>query len=428
MKKEIHSNLFIKNRKKFIKKISYNSIALFYSYDFYSFCDEHNIHKNNANLFYVCGLNNKETIVLLFPNAKEKKFKEIIFIRKITEKIKICEGEYFSKEKVSCITGIKNVCWIDDFSFIFFNLSHQVKYIYLNLDQKYFKNYKFFINNLHQYIKYIQNIFSFYFCRSSNKILERLRLIKEFEELEFIKKAVSITEKGFKRISSYIKPGIWEFEIEAELIHEFIKNGSDGFAYNPIIASGSNTNILHYNLNNQQCKSQDIILVDVGAKYANYSSDFTRVFPINKTFSKRQKQVYQAVLNIKKYAENLLISGNSFQYYNIEVGKKVTKELLKIKLLNSNKIYYQNNIIYKKFFVHEISHHLGLNTHDYDGVFFDKFQKNMVITIEPGIYIPNENIGIRLEDTYVVQSIGNPINLTKNFPIEYKDIEFLMIK
>lgn len=426
---KINTNLFLKNRKKFIRQILPNSIALFHSNDVYhkSYQDDI-VFKNNINLFYLCGLDQKQIILFLFPDAKEEKFKEMIFVRKITEQIKIWEGNYFSKEKIRTITGIKNIYFIDEFNFIFSHLSKQVKRIYLNVNEKYFSNCKFINHYLDQFIKYIQDICSSHCYKSSHKILEKLRLIKEPEELEYIKKAVFITEKGFKRISRYIKPNIWEFEIEAELGHEFIRNYSDGFSYTPIIASGNNSNILHYNLNNQKCQSRDIVLVDVGAKYSNYCSDLTRVFPVNRQFSKRQKEIYQAVLNIKKYAENLLVVGNSFQEYNIEVGKKVIEELLKINLLNKNDLYHHNinNCFYKKFFIHDISHHLGLNTHDYDYIFSNKFQKNMVLTIEPGIYIPNENIGIRLEDTYLVQSIGKPINLTKNFPIEYEEIESLM--
>lgn len=415
---KINTNLFLKNRKKFINKILPNSIALFYSSDFYSTCYDNNFCvKTNVDLFYLCGLDEQEIILLIFPDSKEEKFKEIIFIRKITEKIKIWEGNYLSKKKIRYITGIRSVYWINDFNNIVLSLLNQVKIIYLNCN--------IFTTYFNQFVKFVRDNCSFYVYKSSNKILQKLRLIKEPEELECIKKAVSITEQGLKRILSCIIPNVWEFEIEAELIYEFIKNRSES-SYPPIIASGSNTNILHYNLNNKQCKSKELLLIDVGAKYSNYCSDITRVFPINGKFSKRQKEVYQAVLNIKQYAETLLSAGNSFQNYNIEIEKKVIEELLKIQLLNKNHSLSEHIFVYKKFFIHSISHHIGLHTHDCNDCIYDKFQKNMVLTIEPGIYIVNENIGIRLEDTYLVQEIGPAINLTESFPIEYKDIESLI--
>lgn len=421
-----NTSLFVKNRQKFINKVVPNSISLFYSSDLYSIIYQDNfILNNNCDLFYLCGLDVKNIILLIFPDAKEEGFKEIIFIRKITETIKVWEGDFFSTEQVRCITGIKNVYWINDFNIILLQLLDQVNTIYLNLDLNLFLS-NCNIPNLYfnRFIKFIRDYCSVHVFKSTHKIVQKLRLIKESEELVCIKKAVSITEKGLMKILKYIKPNVWEFELEAALIYEFIKNRAESFSFPPIIASGLNTNILHYNLNNKQCHSQELLLIDVGARYSKYCADITRVFPVNGKFSKRQKEVYQAVLNIKKHAESLLISGTLFHDYNIAIEQKVIEELFKIKLLNK----YSNVLSYKRYFMHSISHHLGLDTHDVDDFFYDKFQKNMVVTIEPGIYIVDENIGIRLEDTYVVQSSGLPVNLTENFPVEYEAVEDLMIR
>jgi Xaa-Pro aminopeptidase len=239
--------------------------------------------------------------------------------------------------------------------------------------------------------------------------------------------ACGITEKGFRRVLAYIKPGVWEYEIEAEYLHEFVRNRSRGFAYTPIIASGNNANVLHYTENNQQCREGDLILMDVGAEYANYSSDMTRTIPVNGKFSKRQREVYQAVLNVKNEATKMLVPGTVWAEYHREVGKIMTSELLGLGLLDKADVQGEDpeSPAYKKYFMHGTSHHIGLDTHDY-GALKTPMKPNMVFTVEPGIYIPAEGIGIRIEDDVVIQESGDPVNLMKDIPIEADEIEELM--
>jgi Xaa-Pro aminopeptidase len=254
-----------------------------------------------------------------------------------------------------------------------------------------------------------------------------LRSLKDPLEINLIQQACDITNKGFRRILGFVKPGIWEYEIEAEFIHEFLINRSKKFAYTPIIASGNNANILHYIENNMQCRDGDLILLDVGAEYANYSSDMTRTIPVNGRFNKRQKAVYNAVLRVKNEATKLLVPGTDWAEYHVEVGKLMTSELLDLKLLDKVDIQNQTKEkpAYKKYFMHGTSHHMGLDTHDY-GLLEEPMQENMVFTVEPGIYLPTEGFGIRLEDDVVIQKAGDPINLMKKIPIEIDEIESLM--
>jgi Xaa-Pro aminopeptidase len=259
--------------------------------------------------------------------------------------------------------------------------------------------------------------------------LQRLRSVKDKIEIDLIQTACNITEKGFRRILNFVKPGVWEYEIEAEFMHEFLRNRSRGFAYTPIIGSGNNANVLHYIVNNQQCKKGDLLLLDVGAEYANYASDMTRTIPVSGKYTKRQREVYDAVKRVKDDATKMLVPGNYWKEYHEEVGKLMTKELLGLKLLDKADVKNEdpNWPAYKKYFMHGTSHHMGLDTHDY-GILWEKMTENMVFTVEPGIYIPQEGFGIRLEDDVVIQKKGEPFNLMRNIPIEAEEIEEIMNK
>jgi len=261
----------------------------------------------------------------------------------------------------------------------------------------------------------------------SNPILQRLRSVKDQIELDLIQQACDITEKGFRRVLNFVNPGVWEYEIEAEFMHEFLRSRSKKFAYTPIVASGNNANVLHYIENNQQCKTGDLILMDVGAEYANYSSDMTRTIPVSGKFTERQKDVYNAVNRVKDEATKLLVPGAIWEDYHTEVGKLMTSELLGLGLLDKADVQNENPDLpaYKKYFMHGTSHHMGLDTHDY-GILTEPMQANMVFTVEPGIYIPDEGFGIRLEDNVVIQAQGEPFNLMKNIPIAIEEIEDLM--
>jgi Xaa-Pro aminopeptidase len=263
----------------------------------------------------------------------------------------------------------------------------------------------------------------------SNPILQRLRSVKEPEEIAQIQKACNITEAGFRRVLDKVRPGMKEYELEAEFAHEFLRRGSKGFAYTPIIASGANANVLHYIQNDAEIKDGDLILLDVGAEYGNWASDMTRCVPANGKFSPRQKEVYEAVLRVKDAAAKMLKPGVIWADYQDKVGRIMEKELIKLGLLTEEYIKNEdpNWPAYKKYFMHGTSHHLGLDTHDY-GILEEPMQAGMVFTVEPGIYIPEENLGIRLEDDVVVQEIGEPFNLMRNIPIEADEIEELMNK
>jgi Xaa-Pro aminopeptidase len=278
-----------------------------------------------------------------------------------------------------------------------------------------------------RFIKWWKENYPAHKVEKSNTILQRIRSVKESEELDLIQQACDITEKGFRRILNFVKPNVMEYEIEAEFAHEFLRNRSKGFAYTPIIASGANANVLHYIENNQQCKAGDLLLLDVGAEYANYSSDMTRMVPVSGRFTDRQKQVYNAVLRVKNEAAKMLIPGTLWKQYHVEVGKFMTSELLGLGLIDKADVQNENPDwpAYKKYFMHGTSHHMGLDTHDY-GLLHEPMQANMVFTVEPGIYIPAEGFGIRIEDDMVIQAKGEAFNLMRNIPIEVEEIESLM--
>jgi Xaa-Pro aminopeptidase len=278
-----------------------------------------------------------------------------------------------------------------------------------------------------RFVKWLKEQYPAHSVAKSNPILQRLRSVKDPMELALMQRACDITEKGFRRALTFVKPEVWEYQIEAEFMHEFLNNRSKGFAYTPIIASGNNANVLHYIENNQQCQAGDLILMDVGAEYANYSSDMSRTIPVSGRFTKRQKAVYNAVNRVKEEATKLLVPGADWAEYHVEVGKLMTSELLGLGLLDKADVQNENPDwpAYKTYFMHGTSHHIGLDTHDY-GLLHEPMQANMVFTVEPGIYIPEEGFGIRLEDDVVIQETGEPFNLMRNIPIEAEEIEELM--
>ena len=278
-----------------------------------------------------------------------------------------------------------------------------------------------------RFLKMIKSTYSNHEVVPNFPIMESIRGVKEPEEIALMQTACDITEKGFRRALGFIKPGVMEYEIEAEYTHEFLRNRSKGFAYTPIVASGNNANVLHYIENNQKCKSGDLILLDVGAEYANYASDMSRTIPVSGKYTKRQREVYNAVNRVKNDATKLLVPGALWAEYHIEVGKLMTSELLGLGLIDKADVQNENPDwpAYKKYFMHGTSHHMGLDTHDY-GLLHEPMKANMVFTVEPGIYIPEEGFGIRLEDDVVIQANDEPFNLMGNIPIEADEIEDLM--
>ena len=362
----------------------------------------------------------------MFPDCPNEDLKEVLFVRETNAHIAVWEGEKLTKKAATKKSGIKTIYWLQDLDKVLFEMSTYADTFYINTNE----HYRSSVETETREDRFIKKILAKYPAHSvakSNPILQKLRSVKDTIELDLMQHACNITEKGFRRILSFIKPGVWEYEIEAELLHEFVRNRSKGFAYTPIIASGNNANVLHYIENNKQCKDGDLILFDIAAEYANYKSDLSRTVPVNGRFTDRQKAVYNAVNHVKKEATKMLIPGTLWKEYHIEVGKIMTSELLKLDLID--KVDVQNEDpswpAYKKYFMHGTSHHIGLDTHDY-GLLHEPMQANMVFTVEPGIYIPNEGFGIRLEDDVVIQQEGEPFNLMQNIPIEAEEIEDLM--
>ena len=423
----IDKSFFVKNRKKFLAKMSKRGLAFFNSNDNYPVSADTTLpFEQHRDIFYLTGINQNETILALYNGDTNEETLEMLFVTKPNKILTHWEGERLDETTAFKISGIEKVYWIDDLEKKIDDLMVKTDFLYINNNEHYRAKVETETRE-ERFNKWIQKKFPKKSIKKSNPILQRLRSVKGKLELNLIKKACQITELGFRRVLKFIRPGVWEYEIEAEFAHEFLKNKSRKFAYSPIIASGKNSNILHYIENNSQCKKDDLVLLDVGAEYANYSSDMTRTVPVNGKFNNRQKKVYNSVLYVKNQATKLLKPGILWAEHHKEVGKIMTSELLKLGLLDKADIQAQTdkNPAFKKYFTHGTSHHLGLDTHDYGDINLP-VEENNVFTVEPGIYIPKEGFGIRLEDDVVVQKEGDPINLMKNIPIEIDEIEYLM--
>jgi Xaa-Pro aminopeptidase len=423
----ISSKLFVKNREKFASAMTDNALAVFNSNDIYPISADSTIpFQQHRDIFYLSGVDQEESILVLFPSAKDEKHREILFLKETNDHIAVWEGEKLTKDRAFKVSGVKTVYWLSQFDSIFGALMSEAEIIYFNTNEHLRANTEVETRE-DRFIKKCKVDYPAHQVKKSAPILHKIRSIKEQEEIDLLQRACNITEKGVRRLLNFIKPGVWEYEIEAELAHEFLMNRSKGFAYTPIVASGPNACVLHYTENNQQCKDGDVILLDVGAEYANYASDLTRCIPVNGRFTQRQKDVYNAVLRVKNFAQSLLTPGTMMADYHKEVGLFMEKELLALDLIDQTDIKNQNPDwpAFKKYFMHGTSHFIGLDTHDV-GLWNEPIQANMVFTCEPGIYIPKESLGIRLEDDLVVQDSGAPFNLMGNIPIEVDEIEDLM--
>jgi len=426
---KIDSKLFVKNRKDLMSRMKKNSVAFFNSNDIYPVSADSTLpFEQHRDIFYLSGVDQEESVLMIYPDSLSPNYKEVLFLKKTNNHIAIWEGPKLNKEQAFETSGIKNVYWLDDMENIIDQVVKECDTIYFNHNEHYRAKIEVETRE-ERFNKWIEKRFPKKNKERSNPILQHFRSIKDPIELDLIRKACDITNKGFRRVLDFVKEGVWEYEIEAEFIHEFLRNRSKKFAYTPIIASGNNANILHYTENNKQCKDGELILMDVGAEYANYSSDMTRTIPVSGRYSKRQKDIYNAVLRVKNDATNMLIPGTDWKEYHIEVGKLMSSELLGLGLLDKLDIKNESKEkpAYKKYFMHGTSHHMGLDTHDY-GLLDEAMVENMVFTVEPGIYLPDEGFGIRLEDDVVIQSSGEPINLMKDIPIEIDEIEDLMNK
>ncbi|TXE17182.1 aminopeptidase P family protein [Psychroflexus gondwanensis] len=423
----IKSDLFIQNRKNFMSQMLPSSLAVFNSNDTYPIGADSTIpFQQDRNIYYLSGVDQEESILVLFPDAPDPKHREVLFLTETNPHIAVWEGEKLNEEKALKVTGIKTVYWLKDLPKVFNELMTQCNLVYMNTNEHYRADHATQTRE-DRFNKWLKENYPAHQVAKSNPILQRLRSIKHPLELEVMQKACTITEKGFRRILDYTKPGQWEYELEAEFMHEFLMNKSRGFSYTPIIAGGKNATVLHYIENKEQLKAGDLILIDVGAEYANYASDMSRTIPVSGKFSVRQKQIYNAVNKVKKEATNLLVPGTIWKDYHVEVGKLMTSELLNLGLLDKADVENENPDwpAYKKYFMHGTSHNIGLDTHDY-GLLNEPMKANQVFTVEPGIYLPEENMGIRLEDDVVIQEKGAPKNLMANIPIEMDEIEDLM--
>lgn len=425
----ISNKLFTKNRAKFVAQMKPKSLAVFNSNDIFTTgADSTMPFEQHSDIFYLSGVDQEESILLLFPDAMDKAHREVLFVRETNEHIAIWEGAKLTKEQATKTSGVKTVYWLSDFDKVFFDLMTEADTIYFNTNEHYRQAVELESREA-RFIKSVKDKFPAHSWAKSFPIMQNIRGVKEPEEIELLQTACNITEKGFRRILEFVKPGVMEYEIEAEYMHEFLRNRSKGFAYTPIIGSGFNACVLHYIENNQACKDGDMLLMDVGAEYANYSSDMTRTIPVNGRFTDRQRAVYNAVNRVKDEATKMLVPGTIWADYHVEVGKIMTSELLGLGLLDKADVQSEDPKwpAYKKYFMHGTSHHIGLDTHDY-GELKTPMKANMVFTVEPGIYIQEENMGIRLEDDVVIQETGEPINLMKSIPIEADEIEDLMNK
>jgi Xaa-Pro aminopeptidase len=423
----VPKELYIKNRAKFTALMERDALAVFNSNDIYPISADSTLpFQQHRDIFYLSGVDQEESVLVLFPDAINPAHREVLFLRETNEHIAVWEGEKLTKEAAFQTSGIQTVYWLNQFDTIFKQMMADASTIYLNTNEHLRANTEVETRE-DRFIKRIKKTYPAHQIRKSAPLIHRIRSVKEKEELDLMQSACTITEGGFRRLLGFIKPGVWEYEIEAELAHEFLRNRSRGFAYSPIVASGKNACVLHYIENNKQCRDGEVILLDFGAEYANYSSDLSRCVPVNGRFTSRQKEVYNAVLHVKKEAEKLLVPGTLMAEYHKQVGVLMEEQLLKLKLIDKTDIANQRTDwpAYKKYFMHGTSHFLGLDTHDV-GLWNEPIQAGMVFTCEPGIYIPEEGLGIRIEDDLVVKERGAPFNLMSNIPIEADEVEALM--
>lgn len=422
----IDKGLFIYNRERFVRELKPNSLALFNSNDIMPTNGDGTMpFKQNSDLFHLSGIDQEETILLLFPDSQKEEYQELLFVKETNEHIAVWEGAKLNKSEAFEISGIKTVYWLNEFESVLKSIITDVEFVYLNSNEHSRAIIEVETRDA-RFSKWIRENYPAKSYEMSAPIMNDIRSVKDEREVALIQKACDLTESAFRKILKTVKPGIMEYEIEADIVHEFIRNKSRGFAYTPIIASGRNACVLHYIDNNSECKSGDVILMDFAAEYANYASDMTRCIPVSGKFTERQKEVYNAVLRVMRAATKMLLPGTLLHEYQKKVGLLMERELLSLGLITQDDIDNQSldHPVYKKFFMHGTSHFLGLDVHDV-GFFTKPIRAGMVFTCEPGIYIPEENLGIRIENDILVTEDG-PVDLMANIPIEADEIEALM--
>lgn len=401
-------------------------LALFFSNDIYPTSADGTLpFKQAADVFYLSGVDQEETILLLFPDAYDPRDREILFSLETSEELAIWHGAKLTKSEATEQTGIQNVQWLGNFDSTLHRLMAEADVLYLNDNQHTRASSPVETREMRENER-IRAKYPNHTIGRSAPILHKIRSVKSDEEIVQMQRACDITKAGFDRVLQFVKPGVMEYEIEAEFMHEFLRRGSRGFAYTPIIGSGFNACVLHYIENDCECKDGDVILMDVGAEYGNYASDMTRCIPVSGRFTDRQKAVYNSVYSVMQEAMKLLKPGVSLHEYHKEVGELMTKQLLDLKLIDKHDVEKQNPAwpAYKKYFMHGTSHFIGLDVHDV-GLWHEPIQVGNVFTVEPGIYIREENLGIRLENDIVIKKDGF-VNLMDHIPLQVEEIEDAM--
>jgi Xaa-Pro aminopeptidase len=422
----INNELFTNSRKTFVLRTKPNSIAVFNSNDeFPKNGDQAFPFKQNADFFYLTGIDQEQSILILYPDCPNPLYKEVLFLRQTNEYIAVWEGHKYTKEEARKASGIENIQWLNEFDTILHTIINYADHIYINANENDRYSHSVPYRDLRMF-EQLHRKYPLHHYERSALILRDLRAIKSDIEIELTQKACAITRDAFVRVLKFVKPGVTEYEIEAEITHEFLRQRATGHAYSPIIASGPNANVLHYVDNNQVCRDGDVALLDFGAEYANYNADMTRSIPVNGRFTKRQREVYDAVLRVMKGATNLIQAGAMLTDYQEEVGKMMSSELINLKLLDKHDVEKQDPKMpaYKKYFMHGTSHHLGLDVHDFASR-YKAFEAGNILTCEPGIYIPQEGLGIRLENDILITKGGN-IDLMADIPLEAEHIEEIM--
>jgi Xaa-Pro aminopeptidase len=420
--------LATQNRQRFIKKMKPNSMAIFQGTEVLSTNgDAVYTNRPNSDVLWLSGVEQEKSMVVLFPDNPDKNAREVLVLLRPNEHLEKWEGHKLRKDEASAISGIQNIQWADSFDAMLQVMMHNVDTVYLNTNENDRLDGSLYRTDL-LFVQQIKNRFPLHHYERAARLIKEVRAIKTKDEVAITQQAIDITEKAFRRVLRFVQPGITENEIEAEIIHEFIKNGASRHAYDPIIASGDRARVLHYVDNNKVCKSSEIILMDFGASYGNYSADLSRSIPVSGKFTKRQREVYNAVLDAHLYAKSILKPGIVFTDYVAKTNAEMEKQILKLGLISKADIKNQDpeNPAYRKYFYHGMSHHLGIDVHDV-GTRTEALKEGMLFTIEPGIYIEEEQIGIRIENNFWLTKNGN-VDLFKNIPITADEIEFCMKK
>ena len=422
----VNPSLFSQNRTRFVKQMLPNSMAVFVSNDEWpSNGDAFHSFKQNSDLYWLCGIQQEDSVLILFPDNPDPRYREVLVLTRPNELKEKWDGRRLRADEAKAISGVETVLWIDMLDALLQTWVHQADYIYLDSNENDRKS-SIIRSREYRFIDEMKNRYPLHSYKRAAKILGILRSIKTKEEIEYIQKAISITDATFRRVMQFVKPGVMENEVEAEIWHSFLSNGSTGPAYGSIIASGDRARTLHYVENNQECKDGELLLLDFGAEYAGYCADLTRTIPVSGKFTRRQKTVYNACLHLHNYAKSLLKPGITIIDYTDKVGEEATKQFLKIGLLRKSDVKNENpdNRAYRKYLYHGISHHLGMDVHDL-GPKTSPIKPGMVFTVEPGIYIEEEKMGVRIENNVVITKNGNK-DLMKEIPITAEEIESFM--